>query len=72
MDKYLDTKKLLKNVAALAVMAVILLGVSLIVHELLIPIGSEWDDAAKGILVVEGTILGFIGLLKLMDRMDAK
>lgn len=62
-----DGKKAAYAIFATAAMAFILLGISLIVKDILIPIGKMWDDAligagvVIGTLAIFGTVLFFIG-----------
>lgn len=62
-----DGKKAAYAIFATATMAFILLGISLIVKDILIPIGKMWDDALVGAgvvigtLAIFGTILFFVG-----------
>ena len=55
-------EKLKWGLITMAAMTFILLGISLIVSELLIPIGYEWESAAVGAAVV----LGVIGVMSLI------
>lgn len=62
-----DGKKAAYAIFATAAMAFILLGISLIVKDILIPIGKMWDDAligagvVIGTLSIFGTVLFFVG-----------
>ena len=63
----LDGKTALYGILATAAIAVILLGVSLITKEILIPIGEQWQPAligagvVIGLLLIMGTIMAIVG-----------
>lgn len=56
-----DKTDLLYGVTAVLILAMVLLVVSLIVKEILIPIGPDWDNALIGAAISMG-ILGLLGL----------
>ena len=58
-----DGKKAGYAILATAAMAFILLGISLITKDILIPIGKMWDDALIGAGVVLGIIAIFGAIL---------
>lgn len=66
----IDEKNIRQGMIAMTVMAVMLLGVSLITKELLIPIGKEWDDAAIGGVVVLSVIGLMTGIIALAGKMS--
>lgn len=53
---------IVKSVAVVGILSFLLLGVSLIIKELLIPIGEQWKEAVKGGAAVIG-IMGVFSLL---------
>lgn len=63
---------LLYSVGAMAIMTFLLLAVSLITKELLIPIGDQWKDAAAGGIVVMGVLAIMAGLVYGLSRIDDK
>lgn len=58
----INQEKMKRSMLTMAGITLILLAVSLIVSELLIPIGYEWKEAAKGGAVILGT-LGVMALI---------
>lgn len=73
-----DGKKAGYAILATAAMAFILLGISLITKDILIPIGKMWDDAligagvVLGIIAIFGTILFAIGKMNLKHKIAIK
>ena len=67
-----DGKKAGYAILATAAMAFILLGISLIVKDILIPIGKMWDDALIGAGVVFGIIAIFGTVLFLLGKFADK
>lgn len=68
----IDEKNLKHGIITLAVMTFMLLGVSLITTELLIPIGKEWDAAALGGAVVLSVIGLMTSIVALAGKMSLK
>lgn len=68
----IDEKNLKHGIIALAVMTFMLLGISLITTELLIPIGKEWDAAALGGAVVLSVIGLMTTIVALAGKMSLK
>lgn len=67
-----DGKKAGYAILATAAMAFILLGISLITKDILIPIGKMWDDALIGAGVVLGIIAIFGAILFAIGKMNLK
>ena len=67
-----DGKKTGYAILATAAMAFILLGISLITKDILIPIGKMWDDALIGAGVVLGIIAIFGAILFAIGKMNLK
>lgn len=67
-----DGKKAGYAILATAAMAFILLGISLITRDILIPIGKMWDDALIGAGVVLGIIAIFGSVLYLLGKFADK
>lgn len=67
-----DGKKAAYAIFATAAMAFILLGISLIVKDILIPIGILWDDALAGAGVVLGILGIFTAILFAIGKMNLK
>ena len=67
-----DGKKAGYAILATAAMAFILLGISLITKDILIPIGKMWDDALTGAGVVLGIIAIFGAILFAIGKMNLK
>lgn len=67
-----DGKKAAYAIFATAAMAFILLGISLIVKDILIPIGKMWDDALIGAGVVIGTLTVFGTIMFLIGKFADK
>lgn len=67
-----DGKKAGYAILATAAMAFILLGISLITKDILIPIGKMWDDALIGAGVVLGIIAIFGEILFAIGKMNLK
>ena len=67
-----DGKKAGYAILATAAMAFILLGISLITKDILIPIGKMWDDALTGTGVVLGIIAIFGAILFAIGKMNLK
>lgn len=65
-------KKAAYAILATAAMAFILLGISLITKDILIPIGKMWDDALIGAGVVLGIIAIFGAILFAIGKMNLK
>lgn len=65
-------KKAAYAILATAAMAFILLGISLITKDILIPIGKMWDDALIGAGVVLGIITIFGAILFAIGKMNLK
>ena len=65
-------KKAAYAILATAAMAFILLGISLITKDILIPIGKMWDDALIGAGVVLGIIAIFGAVLFLIGKFADK
>lgn len=65
-------KKAAYAILATAAMAFILLGISLITKDILIPIGKMWDDALIGAGVVLGIIAIFCAILFAIGKMNLK
>lgn len=63
---------LLYSVGAMAIMTFLLLAVSLITKELLIPIGDQWKDAAKGGAVVMSVLGIMSGLVWGLSKVESK
>ena len=65
-------KKAAYAILATAAMAFILLGISLIIKDILIPIGKMWDDALIGAGVVLGMIARCGGIVFAIGKMNVK
>lgn len=65
-------QKLVQAVLTMAGLAVLLLGMSYITSEFIIPIGMQWKAAAKGGAVLAGTLAAMIGLVALAGKIDKK
>ena len=67
-----DNKDLKNALLTLGVLSGILLTVSIITKEILIPIGKLWDKALIGIGVAALTIIGLVGLTYLLTKIEEK
>ena len=65
-------KNILFSVLAVAGLAVILLGISLIVKDILIPIGQNWKAAAIGTIAVLAIIVGFGAIFTVLGLLIKK
>ena len=68
----LDVKNVLKGLAYTAVLAVIYLGISLIVKQILIPIGEEWKAALTGTAITLGILVGLIAGVWILSKVKGK
>lgn len=64
--------QLLYGVLATASLAIILTGISLIVKEILIPIGNNAKDAVYGTVIVASILLGLVLTVKFLSKIKAK
>ena len=68
----LDLKNVLKGLAYTAVLAVIYLGISLIVKQILIPIGEERKAALTGTAITLGILVGLIAGVWILSKVKGK
>ena len=64
----INKQKMIQAEIAMAGIAVLLLASGYIISEFLVPIGEQWEAAAKGGAVVAGTLLAMIGLVTLAGK----